>query len=259
VFESLDAVVRLALDDLRARRVIPGDVAVPTDGIIAERLAEVRAEEPSNAQPAQIIAGEMPRTPSLMMEAVSPTPAAGIETRAIPAARAANPPAQPVPVAHTQNPVPKAVPTSGYTAAGSDGPARAPAPVAREAASTARAAGPSPAARRASSFAPLFEPEDQEMVRTIEEALGETILPRAVLLLEALLVRVLERAGRVLGRAEAPPEAVAWSLSLPPERYARLRATAQRARRGGEVSRRDALEAYLVVATAQAAVNDLAR
>jgi hypothetical protein len=80
-----------------------------------------------------------------------------------------------------------------------------------------------------------------------------------VLLLEALLVRVLERSGRVLGRSEAPHESMAWALGLPPERYARVRAAAQRARRGGEVSRRDVLEAYVVVSLAQMAADGVAR
>jgi hypothetical protein len=116
--------------------------------------------------------------------------------------------------------------------------------------------GPTP---RGASLAGLFDVEDHETVRTVEEALGEAILPRAVLLLEALLVRVLERAARNLGRSDAPHEAIAWTLSVPAERYARLRATAQRARRGGEVSRRDALEAYVLVSMAQISASSITR
>ena len=49
----------------------------------------------------------------------------------------------------------------------------------------------------------------------------------------ARLMYRIERAGRTMGRADAPHEAIAWTLALPPERYARVRASAQRARRGG--------------------------
>jgi hypothetical protein len=126
---------------------------------------------------------------------------------------------------------------------------------ARVPASSAGAEG----ARLRTSFSALFDAEDQETVRVIEDAIGESILPRAVLLLEALLVRLLERTGRTLGRAEAPHEAMAWALGLPAERYARLRATAQRARRGGEISRRDALEGLVLVSMAQIALDGVAR
>ena len=134
-----------------------------------------------------------------------------------------------------------------------------PAPVSREDApprATPGSASTLTAIRRASLLAPLFTTaEDQETVRTIEEAMSESILPRAALLIEALLVRVLERSARVLGREGAAPESIAWVLQLPPERYARLRTAAQRARRGGEISRRDVLEAYVLVAMAQIAAD----
>ena len=113
--------------------------------------------------------------------------------------------------------------------------------------------------RRGSSLSPLFHAEDQETVRTIEDAMAESIIPRAILLLEALMVRVLENTARALGRGDATHESIAWALGIPAERYARVRAAAQRARRGGDVSRRDALEAYVLVAMAQIAADSVTR
>lgn len=238
VFEVLDAVVRAALDDLRARKVIPNDVIIPPGGIIAERLSDVQAEAPMDVEPTRIVAGEVPRTLSGQMFAV-PVPDGHARPTAAPPAPVASP-------AHAVHEPPAALTSALSTP-------------------TARPASPPPpvaingAVRRASSLAPLFDVEDQETVRVIEDAIGESILPRAVLLLEALMVRVIERAGRTMGRPDAPHEAIAWALSLPPERYARVRTAAQRARRGGEISRRDALEAYVVVAMAQIAADSMAR
>jgi signal recognition particle receptor subunit beta len=234
VFETLDAVVRLALDDLTRRRVIPADIVVPADGLVAERLGDVRTPEPSAVEPTRIVTGEgAARAPEVSeaarVRAAVPPPAGGAGSGAG---------------------TPGAVTPAGSIAAAVAGAVAAATPVASAGA---------PALRRASSFAPLFDAEDQETVRTIEDAIGEGILPRAVLLLEALMVRVLERTARLLGRHDATHEAMAWTLGLPPERYARVRTAAQRARRGGEVSRRDVLEAYIVVALAQMAADGVAR
>lgn len=229
VFETLDVVVRLALDDLSRRRVIPGDIVVPADGLIAERLMDVRAAEPINVEPARI---------------VSRTGASDPGARAAPLVMSA--PIDPREGARQGQP---AVTASNQTPSITTA-------VAATVDGTASAVGVT--GRRPSSLAPLFDAEDQETVRTIEDAISEGILPRAILLLEALLVRILERTARLLGRYETPHESIAWVLALPPERYARLRTAAQRARRGGDISRREVLEAYVVVALAQMAADGLA-
>ena len=100
VFETLDVVVRVALDDLRLRRVIPSEVEVPSDGLIAARLADVRLGEPAPAEPTRIVTEEVPRTQSAMMAAVNP---AGLGTTAPAPPRSAAlvqtaPPAAPSPL-----------------------------------------------------------------------------------------------------------------------------------------------------------------
>jgi hypothetical protein len=246
VFETLDAVVRLALDDLRQRRVIPSDIQVPEDGLIAERLSDVRLGEPAPAEPTRIVSDEHTARTSMTTSAVKP-----------PAPADKAPRATVIPVA-THAPL-AAAPGNGASAIATTTPAPAMTTATATAMEPRTQSGTTSATRRASSLAPLFGSEDQETVRTIEDAMSESILPRAILLLEALMVRVLERTGRMLGRADAPHEAVAWTLGIPAERYSRLRAAAQRARRGGEVSRRDALEAYVVVSLAQIASDGLLR
>ncbi|MEI8256130.1 MAG: GTPase domain-containing protein, partial [Deltaproteobacteria bacterium] len=267
VFETLDAVVRLALDDLRQRRVIPAEVQVPADGTIMQRLADVRAAVPSPMiEPMRIVSEEPQRTGSATMPAISPekiasrpAPAATVVTvaTAAPASHAASAmglaptlvPAALREEAVSRPPGASAARPSSPTFAYATTPARgivtalasaaAGAPAAQPATATATGSPSSSALtaiRRGSMLAPLFRSEDQETVRTIEEAMSESILPRAALLLEALLVRVLERAARALGRESAPPEAIAWVLQIPTERYAKLRMAAQRARRGGEIT-----------------------
>jgi hypothetical protein len=248
VFETLDAIVRLALDDLRQRRVIPADVQVPPDGIVMERLSEVRAAVPTPmVEPTRVVSEEPPRSASMTMPAVVTT-----DVRSTPVYPLTTP-GSGVRIA------PAASIAGAISSGGSVGLAATLPPVAREDAPPRQAPGSSStltAIRRASLLAPLFTTaEDQETVRTIEEAMSESILPRAALLIEALLVRVLERSARVLGREGAAPESIAWVLQLPPERYAKLRTAAQRARRGGEISRRDVLEAYVLVAMAQIAAD----
>jgi hypothetical protein len=286
VFESLDAVVRLALDDLRQRRVIPSDVEVPADGIIMERLADVRASTPMTmAEPTRIVSDEPPRSASMTMPAVistdvRATPAFPMSTatapRAVPVSATA-PTAVPrasasdsvgsaalaASLAYSSTLTPNAVPAPKTDAAAGNGSidrreasAASHTQAARDD-SAVRSVPSVSSQRRASMFAPLFPSEDQETLRNLEEALGESILPRAALLLEALLVRVLERSARSLGREGAQHESIAWVLQIPQERYGRLRTLAQRARRGGEISRRDVLEAYLVVALAQSASDQL--
>ncbi len=287
VFETLDAVVRLALDDLRQRRVIPAEVQVPADGIIMQRLADVRAPVPSSMiEPTRVVSEEPQRTQSSTMAAVTtdalararPTPATpapsaaqeaapvGLAPTLVPAAMRDETPSRPISASAARATAVRATaqsaqtPTPGIATALASAaaivPASAPAahPVPTTAASSASTLT---AIRRGSMFAPLFGPEDQETVRTIEEAMSESILPRAALMLEALLVRVLERAARSLGREGAPPEAIAWVLQMPTERYAKLRTAAQRARRGGEITRRDVLESYVAVAMAQIAADAL--
>jgi hypothetical protein len=293
VFESLDAVVRLALDDLRQRRVIPSDVEVPADGIIMERLSEVRAPTPSAmVEPMRIVSEEPPRSPSMTMPAIMSTdaratpstpmsamnaprvsPASAASGGAVPRSTASDSvgnAALAASMAYGSTLTPNAVPAlrnepaaapNGDSANDRRATASAMATAVTQAPTrednTPKTAGSSAALRRASMFAPLFPSEDQDTLRNLEEALGESILPRAALLLEALLVRVLERSARSLGREGAAHESIAWVLQIPQERYGRLRTLAQRARRGGEISRRDVLEGYLVVALAQSASDQL--
>ncbi len=256
VFETLDATVRLALDDLRRRAIIPMEVAIPADGLIAERLKEVREADPRPLEPTRIVSNDGQRTLSGTMQAVSTSdstsrfPLSGSAQRHNTGIALTTP----APPLRGGDEVPSIVPAA--------------APIPREMRAAAERAPGTPSvrpgathvgtsARSAGSMVALFDAEDHDSVRTIEEAIGEAIYARAVLLVESALVRVLERAGRAMGRADAAAEGIAWALSLPPERYGRVRSIAQRARRGGEVSRREALESFVLLATAQLAASAL--
>jgi hypothetical protein len=225
-------------------------------------LADVRLGEPAPAEPTRIVTEEIPRTHSTMMAAISPP---------VPATAAAPPRSAAIVQTAPPAPLPPTPAPAQPTLATPSGPVTivAPPPAVQHSAHGSNGSDEAPRAttginlpagqRRGSSLGPLFHTEDQETVRTIEDAMAESIIPRAILLLEALMVRVLENAGRSLGRGDASHESIAWALGIPAERYARVRAAAQRARRGGDVSRRDALEAYVLVAMAQIAADSATR
>ncbi len=279
VFESLDAVVRVALDDLRRRRVIPSDVEVPGDGIVMERLADVRLPVPAPvSEPMRVVSEEPRRSASMTMPAILSTdsrstpafpfavPAAPEPVRAAPAASSSSTASRTASESlasaalaatevYSETLAPNSVPALKAESLARPVANASAAPVTD--ASARSGSGSSTQLRRHSLFAPLFPSEDQDTLRNIEEALGESILPRAALLLEALMVRVIERAARSLGREGAPHESIAWVLQIPSDRYGRLRTAAQRARRGGEIARRDVLEGYLAVALAQTAADAL--
>ncbi|MDP3279019.1 MAG: GTPase domain-containing protein [Deltaproteobacteria bacterium] len=223
VFEPLDAVVREALADLVRRKTLPPDVLLPQDRTVAERLASVQAEVPSRSvEPAQVVAGAAPRTPPPVpipseIEAALSQATETVERLVSPGQRAHEP----------RNTVTMPALQVGPT---------------------------SDRNRRSLTLSSLFDTDEQEAVRTIEDALDEGLHPRALLLLEALLVRVLDRSARMVGRTEGHHEATAWMLGISPERYARTRTAAQRARRGTAATRREALEAYVLACSAQIAV-----
>ncbi len=240
VFEPLDSIVRLALNDLVRRKVLPPDVMVPNDGTVAQRLSSVQADTPARSvEPAHIVAGTAVK--DLGATTVVP-PNAGLEL-ALAAAMNSND------FGKTMIPAPSPVPSAPATV-------RASAP-SIESALAQEVAEPR-AGRRASSLAPLFDADEHEAVRTIEDAIEEGLHARALLLLEALLVRVLDRALRVLGRSEGMHEAGAWALGISAERYSRVRACAQRVRRGLNASRREILEAYVLASSAQIALDAIA-
>lgn len=237
VFEPLDAIVRRALEDLVKRKVLPPEVVVPQDGTVAQRLSSVQADIPSaSVEPAHIVAGA--GAPTLNTPTVvppTPSPAHGIELALSSALSSA---------------------IDGQMRSDTGRFAAFPRPSAPsiESALAQETLEPKGAsARKAASLAPLFDVDEQESMRTIEDAIEEGLHARALLLLEALLVRTLDRTARVLGRAEGQHEGAAWALGIAPERYARVRASAQRVRRGTTASRREVLEAYVLAAGAQIA------
>jgi signal recognition particle receptor subunit beta len=242
VFEPLDAIVRRALEDLVQRKVLPPEIVVPRDGTVAQRLFSVQADTPgTSVEPAHIIAGggaPTIHTPTVVPPA--PTPHGGIELALSSAVGAMDPSLRPTPAIDT-------TPTS-------PSPAR-PTASTIERALTQETLDPKTSGRRSASLAPLFDADEQESMRIIEDAIEEGLHARAILLLEALLVRTLDRTARILGRAEGQHEGAAWALGIAPERYARVRATAQRVRRGTPASRREVLEAYVLAASAQIALD----
>jgi signal recognition particle receptor subunit beta len=242
VFEPLDAIVRRALEDLVKRRVLPPELVVPQDGTVAQRLSSVQADIPgTSVEPAQIIAGggaPTINTPTV----VPPTPSSlgGIELALSSAVGAVDLSSRPTP----------AVDTARIT----NWASRPTAP-SIESALAQETLEPKTSGRRSASLAPLFDVDEQESMRTIEDAIEEGLHARALLLLEALLVRTLDRTARILGRAEGQHEGAAWALGIAPERYARVRAAAQRVRRGTTASRREVLEAYVLASSAQIALD----
>lgn len=255
VFEPLDAIVRTALDDLVKRKVLPPELVVPQDGTVAQRLSSVQADVPSaSVEPAHIVAGT--GAPALNTPTVVPptstNPTAGIElalnsavgavgasdtgSRTVNALRPSAPSIESALAREVMANMPQGASDRGATSTNESGEHRA-------------------TPRRAASLAPLFDVDEQEAMRTVEDAIEEGLHARALLLLEALLVRLLDRTARVLGRAEGQHEGAAWALGLAPERYARVRAAAQRVRRGTTASRREVLEAYVLASSAQIALD----
>jgi signal recognition particle receptor subunit beta len=252
VFEPLDAIVRTALDDLVKRKVLPPELIVPQDGTVAQRLSSVQADVPSaSVEPAHIVAGTgaPPLNTPTVVPPTSVSPSAGIELALHSAVGAMN----------TVDTSSRLVPALRPTAPSIESA------LAREVAAYERATNTEPGShepgeqrttsRRSASLAPLFDIEEQEAMRTIEDAIEEGLHARALLLLEALLVRLLDRTARILGRAEGQHEGAAWALGLAPERYARVRSSAQRVRRGTTASRREVLEAYVLASSAQIALD----
>lgn len=238
VFEPLDAIVRRALEDLVKRKVLPPEVVVPHDGTVAQRLSSVQADIPgASVEPAHIVAGAGApalNTPTVVPPLASPTH--GIELALSSAVGAVDPPMR--------------SDTGRFAALVRPSAPSIESALAQE---TQEPRGASP--RKAASLALLFDVDEQESMRTIEDAIEEGLHARALLLLEALLVRTLDRTARVLGRAEGQHEGAAWALGIAPERYARVRASAQRVRRGTTASRREVLEAYVLAAGAQIALD----
>lgn len=242
VFEPLDAIVRRALEDLVKRKVLPPEVVVPHDGTVAQRLSSVQADTPSaSVEPAHIVAGS--GAPTINTPTVVPptvTPSHGIELALSSAVGSVDQSVRPAPT------------TDGARLAAWASRPTAPS---IESALVQETLEPRTSARRSASLAPLFDVDEQESMRTIEDAIEEGLHARALLLLEALLVRTLDRTARILGRAEGQHEGAAWALGIAPERYARVRAAAQRVRRGTTASRREVLEAYVLASSAQIALD----
>lgn len=239
VFEPLDSIVRLALADLVRRKVLPPDVMVPHDGTVAQRLSSVQADTPARSvEPAHIVAGAGAK--ELGPPTVVP-PNAGLDMAIASAVGSMD-------QGKTMIPAPSPVPQPHSVLRGS-------APSIESA--LAQEVSEPRAGRRASSLAPLFDTDEHEAVRTIEDAIEEGLHARALLLLEALLVRVLDRTLRVLGRAEGMHEGAAWALGISADRYARVRACAQRVRRGVQTARKEVLEAYVLAASAQIAFDSI--
>ncbi len=243
VFEPLDALVRRALEDLVKRKVLPPEVVVPQDGTVAQRLSSVQADIPSaSVEPAHIVAGA--GAPTINTPTVVPptaSPAHGIELALSSAVGA---------IDHSLRPTP-AVDTARLNAWAT----RPTAPSIESALAQETLEPRTQNTRRTASLALLFDVDEQESMRTIEDAIEEGLHARALLLLEALLVRTLDRTARILGRAEGQHEGAAWALGIAPERYARVRAAAQRVRRGTTASRREVLEAYVLASSAQIALD----
>lgn len=255
VFEPLDAIVRSALDDLVKKKVLPPELVVPHDGTVAQRLSSVQADVPSvSVEPAHIVAGGGAPTlnaPTVIPPVSAPPPGvAGIElalSSAVSSVEGSARSSAPETSTRLSSALRPSAPSIESALARESLAQSAHADVAEH-----RSGG-----RRAASLAPLFDVDEQEAMRTIEDAIEEGLHARALLLLEALLVRLLDRTARILGRAEGQHEGAAWALGLAPERYARVRASAQRVRRGTTASRREVLEAYVLASSAQIALDAL--
>lgn len=100
---------------------------------------------------------------------------------------------------------------------------------------------PTPAG--APSWAPLFEAEDQALVRAIEGAMAEGSLAEAITRTESLVDALLVRVANALGGPANEPVLTLPLLGVGGARWLTYRRVVRRARAGGPLDQRDALEA----------------
>lgn len=100
---------------------------------------------------------------------------------------------------------------------------------------------PTPAG--APSWAPLFEAEDQPLVRAIEGAMAEGSLAEAITRTESLVDALLVRVANALGGPANEPVLTLPLLGVGGARWLTYRRVVRRARAGGPLDQRDALEA----------------
>ena len=276
LFESLDAVVRLSLDDLRRRRIIPADVQIPSDGLVRERLSDVQAPTAVAVQAVRVVGDASPpprsNSSSSALRALAPPESAFAASigslqvdEAPPAARVA--PTIPVSLpavmrsteassATVRLPVDafvrnaKSEPPAPFVAPARTGAAPPAAPQVVEESPPAPpvSADAGAAAPESLSLTDLFDADEQDAARSVEMAIVAGANARAAVLLDGLFTRVCDAVARELGRENAPLESLAWAAGVPAERYVRLRTLARRAREGSDPARSDVLDAYVTVA-----------
>lgn len=99
-----------------------------------------------------------------------------------------------------------------------------------------------PAAAGAPSWAPLFDSEDQGLVRSVERAMADGSLADAITRTEELVDGLLHRVATALGATDEPVLTLPL-LGIGGARWLTYRRVVRRARSGGPLDQRDALEA----------------
>lgn len=238
VFESLEAIARVVLDDFEhrmpeQRRAAGQALELPEEGLAeALRRANGGASRPA-VEPAGAGA----------VDQLELAVAAGAEP-------AAPPPADDRAARHRSTPPSPSVEPTPYRPRAETFPGPMGAPEEQ----------PEAAGAPGASFSLLWPLSEQDTVRTLEAALAHAEFETAVALSDQLVSRALASAATLLGNtADAPrdPATVVMLLGLDGPRYLRFRALVRESRSGRAISGPEALSAYAFAIQARLSRNEL--